>query len=57
MKGGTITGPGPITIEGGVWVTEEGGRYFKGNGRALRDRYAFGAVVRSATGGVVTSAR
>jgi Peptidase family M23 len=39
------------------WVREEGGRAFTGDGSALREHFAFGAAVSSATSGVVTSAR
>lgn len=54
VDGSVLKYPETFAID---WVKEEGGRFFKGNGRALRDHYAFGAVVRSATGGVVTSSR
>jgi Peptidase family M23 len=54
VDGAVLKYPETFAID---WVKEEGGRYFKGNGHALRDHFAFGAVVRSATGGVVTSTR
>lgn len=47
VDGSVLKYPETFAID---WVKEEGGRFFKGNGRALRDHYAFGAVVRSATG-------
>jgi Peptidase family M23/RTX calcium-binding nonapeptide repeat (4 copies) len=39
------------------WIRIEGGSLFRGDGTALEDHFAFGAVVTSATGGVVVSAR
>ncbi len=39
------------------WVREKDGRFFTGDGSKLSEHFAFGAVVRSATAGVVTSTR
>jgi hypothetical protein len=39
------------------WVRERDGRFFTGDGSKLSEHFAFGAVVRSATAGVVTSSR
>jgi hypothetical protein len=39
------------------WLKEVNGRAFSGRGSALADHFAYGAVVKSATGGTVTSVR
>jgi hypothetical protein len=54
VDGSTLKYPETFAID---WVRDRGGRFFSGDGSKLRDHFAFGAVVRSATAGVVTSAR
>jgi hypothetical protein len=54
VDGSTVKYPETFAID---WVRDRGGRFFSGDGSKLRDHFAFGAVVRSATDGVVTSAR
>jgi hypothetical protein len=54
VDGSTLKHPETFAID---WVKDEGGRFFTGDGSKLTDHFAFGAIVRSATSGVVTSAR
>jgi len=54
VDGAVLKHPETFAID---WVKEAGGRFFSGDGSALTDHFAFGAVVVSATDGTVTSAR
>ncbi|HEX5193708.1 MAG TPA: M23 family metallopeptidase [Solirubrobacteraceae bacterium] len=54
VDGSTLKYPETFAID---WVRDRGGRFFSGNGKALKDHFAFGAVVRSATAGVVIARR
>jgi Peptidase family M23 len=54
VDGSSLKHPETFAID---WVREQGGRFFTGDGSKLSEHFAFGAVVRSATGGVVTATR
>jgi len=54
VDGSVFKHPETFSID---WIKEVNGRFHSGKGSALADHFAFGAVVTSATGGIVTSAR